>query len=327
MTTPEPAPKVSVIIPTYNRAALLPRAVDSVLAQPCQDFELLIVDDCSADDTPQVIAAFTDPRIRAFRHDANRHISASLNTGIANARGEYITFLEDDNELTPNSITCRLEALESASPDVALAYGWLDFVDDSTGAAIEKDNYRFTLEGKEARQASLRFQDFTGIGGILARTAVVQKIGGFDERIRMGMDVFFMCSMQMRYSVTPVRQVVGIIHKKHGHLKATHWSNFDNVIADLAVFRRHFEHPINDIPDLDGELARMAPRFLRIMATRAARDGELAEMLFISFKLLKTYPLSLGNLRLPLHLLKGYVFYFSPLRRYRLGLQRLLGQR
>ena len=69
MRMPQSAtPKVSVIIPTYNRAALLPRAVNSVLAQTFQDYEIIIVEDCSPDNTQDVIAAFSDPRIRLIRH-------------------------------------------------------------------------------------------------------------------------------------------------------------------------------------------------------------------------------------------------------------------
>ena len=326
MTTHEPSPKVSVIIPTYNRAALLPRAVNSVLAQTYQDFELLIVDDCSADDTPQVIAAFTDPRIRSFRHDANRHISASLNTGIVNARGEYITFLEDDNELTPNSITCRLEALESASPDVALVYGYLDTVDDRTGERTE--SHRFIFEGDEGLEFSLSFRDFTGVGGILARTSIVREIGGWDERMRMAMDIFFMCNAQLKYSIIAVPEVVGIIHKEHGRPKATDWSNFDNVISDLSIFRQHFADEIERRPGLPKHLSHVVPgRFLRTKATRAAREGAVLGALRSTIQAVRTYPLSPGNLRLPIHLIKGFLFYATPLRRFRRPLQRLLGQR
>ena len=97
-------PKVSVIIPTYNRADLLPRAVNSVLSQTFSDYEIIIVDDHSPDNTQDVIAAFTDPRIRSIRHRTNRRQSAAINTGIANAMGEYIAFLDDDDEWLPNKL-------------------------------------------------------------------------------------------------------------------------------------------------------------------------------------------------------------------------------
>ena len=66
------SPRVSVIITTHNRADMLPRAVDSVLAQAFQDYEVIIVDDCSTDHTPEMIAKFDDPRIRSLRHEVNK---------------------------------------------------------------------------------------------------------------------------------------------------------------------------------------------------------------------------------------------------------------
>ena len=74
-------PKVSVVVTTYNRAALLPRAVRSVLAQTYEDYELIIVDDCSTDDTPEVVQRFADSRIHAVRQAENRGQSAGRKHG------------------------------------------------------------------------------------------------------------------------------------------------------------------------------------------------------------------------------------------------------
>ena len=91
-------PKVSVIIATYNRAGLLPRAVNSVLNQTLKEYEIIIVDDASSDDTQQIIAGFEDPRIRSARHEVNCGQSVATNAGIERARGEYVTLLDDDDE-------------------------------------------------------------------------------------------------------------------------------------------------------------------------------------------------------------------------------------
>ena len=77
-----PSPLVSVIIPTFNRAELLPRAIQSVLDQTLPDLELIVVDDGSTDDTLQVLQGFSDPRIRYIRHEANKGLAAARNTGI-----------------------------------------------------------------------------------------------------------------------------------------------------------------------------------------------------------------------------------------------------
>jgi len=84
----EKAPKVSVVIPTYNRAHLVGRAIRSVLNQTYQDFEIIVVDDGSTDNTKEVVKSFNDPRIRYIRHEKNRGGSAARNTGIRAARGK-----------------------------------------------------------------------------------------------------------------------------------------------------------------------------------------------------------------------------------------------
>ena len=146
--------KVSIIIATYNRAALLPRAIKSVLAQTFTDYELIIVDDCSSDDTWEIVGDFTDPRIRVFRHETNRGAAATRNTGIARARGEYITFLDDDDECTPNRLADQVSVLDT-NPDVGMVYGWIEEINDATGSRRVPKNVQNTHRGKAAFEAAL----------------------------------------------------------------------------------------------------------------------------------------------------------------------------
>jgi Glycosyl transferase family 2 len=91
----------SVVICTYNRAAILHRSVESVLAQTWEDFELVIVDDGSVDETPSVVASYDDRRIRAIRR-ANGGLSVARNTGIDAAQGDFVVFLDDDDRADPD---------------------------------------------------------------------------------------------------------------------------------------------------------------------------------------------------------------------------------
>jgi len=110
-------PTVSVIIPTYNRAHLVGRAIRSVLNQTYQDFEIIVVDDGSTDNTEEVVKSFNDPRIRYIRHEKNRGGSAARNTGIRVARGEYIAFLDSDDEWLPMHISRKLAVMEGKRAD------------------------------------------------------------------------------------------------------------------------------------------------------------------------------------------------------------------
>src|SRR5262245_46961170 len=111
-------PKVSVIIPTHNRADFLRDAIFSVLNQTFQDFEIIVVDDASTDNTSEVIGAFNDERIRYLRHDTNKGGSAARNTGILNSQCDYIAFLDDDDQWLPEKLAKQVDTLIASPPDV-----------------------------------------------------------------------------------------------------------------------------------------------------------------------------------------------------------------
>lgn len=113
-------PKVSVIIPTHNRASLVGRAVQSALAQTHGDLEVLITDDASKDGTRDVVARIRDARVKYFHHEVNRGVSAARNTAIAQASGEYIAFLDDDDEWLPEKLQRQLDRFETATASVGL---------------------------------------------------------------------------------------------------------------------------------------------------------------------------------------------------------------
>ncbi len=106
--------KISVIIPTYNRQRSLMRAIQSVLQQTCKDFELLVVDDGSTDDTQNLLSKITDSRVRIFRTE-NRGVSAARNLAIKEAEGEWVAFLDSDDEWLPQKLERQIELLQKDS--------------------------------------------------------------------------------------------------------------------------------------------------------------------------------------------------------------------
>ncbi|MGB3297561.1 MAG: glycosyltransferase [Phormidesmis sp.] len=106
-------PKVSVCIPTYNRADILPHAVASVLSQTYADFELLICDDASTDHTAKIASQWSDPRIRYIRHPQNIRRSRNMRSGYEAARGEYFIKFDDDDALTPTFLEKTVAILKT----------------------------------------------------------------------------------------------------------------------------------------------------------------------------------------------------------------------
>ena len=113
--------KVSVIIPTYNRADMLGDALDSVMAQTYADWEAIVVDDGSTDDIQMVMARYSDARIR-YVYQANRGLSAARNTGIRNAESEFVAFLDSDDVFLPDRLRKQM-ALVQADANIGLVAG------------------------------------------------------------------------------------------------------------------------------------------------------------------------------------------------------------
>lgn len=115
-----PSPRVTVIIATYNWSTVLPYAINSVLDQTMQDFELLVVGDGCTDDSEQVVTAIKDPRVRWINLPANTgHQSGPNNRGLQEARGEFIAYLGHDDLWLPHHLECTTRALDETPGDVA----------------------------------------------------------------------------------------------------------------------------------------------------------------------------------------------------------------
>lgn len=191
------SPKISAIIPTYNRATVVSRAIRSVLAQSCDDFELIIVDDGSTDPTPQALATFDDPRLRII-HQPNAGLSAARNRGVAESVGEYLAFLDDDDEFLPRKLEHQLAYLEQHS-EAGLVAGGHECVDDNGNVLAIAEPW---VDGDNLSvEYWLRKCPFL-LQSILLRRVWWERVGGLDTDLRQAMDhIFFLrlaalgCSM------------------------------------------------------------------------------------------------------------------------------------
>jgi glycosyltransferase involved in cell wall biosynthesis len=117
-----PAPAISVVIPAYNRAATIRVAIESVLRQTWTDFELIVVDDCSADDTLAEVARVDDPRLRVIESPINRGAASARNAGVEEARAAWVAFQDSDDEWLPTKLEKQMSRLAALGPDQVAAY-------------------------------------------------------------------------------------------------------------------------------------------------------------------------------------------------------------
>lgn len=186
---------VSVCIPTYQGAAYLGQAIDSVLAQTLGDFELLVVDNHSTDGTEALVAGYSDPRIRFFRNDRNLGAEANWNRCLAEARGTYIKLLPHDDLLAPDCLRQQVAALEQDGDGrLALAF-CARTVLDGAGRPLMQRGYGRAGDGAVPaavlrRQCLRRGTNLLGEpGAVLFRRSLAQKVGGFDGEIGYVIDL------------------------------------------------------------------------------------------------------------------------------------------
>jgi len=181
ISKPKNVPLVSIILCTYNRAHLLNHAIASVLTQSYRNWELIIIDDGSVDDTGSVVMPIvkSDPRIKFFYH-ANQGLARSRNIGIALASGEYTTFIDSDDEYRGNHLSIRVRAMER-SPLLALIYGGIEYV-----GPVEK---QYVPDAQRPGKKIHLRKCYAG-GTFFARTSAFKKLNGF-RNLPFAMDLDF----------------------------------------------------------------------------------------------------------------------------------------
>ena len=170
-------PKVSVVIPIRNGVELLPCTVESVLAQTYADLELIIVVDDS-DTAFKGVAGYSDDRIRAIRKVGGMELPSALNTGIAVARGEYIAFVDNEDVWLPGKLALQVHALDAASPQVAMVYGWYDLMDSGSSPQAVRETSRGDLF-----ERVLVLDTFAQPSTWLLRRTVLSALGCFAETV------------------------------------------------------------------------------------------------------------------------------------------------
>lgn len=217
--------KISIILPTFNRASFLSNSIESVLAQDFLDWELIVIDDGSTDNTSEVIDFYSknDSRIKYF-FQKNGGPGLARNLGLLKSQGEFITFLDSDDLFLPKRLSKMFHFLNEKE---------IDFC--SSAIFLEKDKKRFKVILKENNNQDLAFylrrigQTFSGLN-VFLRKSLLEKVGFFDENMRHWEDVDFIIKLfeKGRFGYLNEPLFVYKIHK--GNLSAS------QSLGDYVIF-------------------------------------------------------------------------------------------
>lgn len=192
--------KVSVVLPTYNRAAFLPGAIGSVMMQTVQNWELIIVDDGSTDDSRAVLERFRDPRIRVlYREHEGQNLT--MRAGVEASTCPLIAFLSSDDELTPNALADYLVALENDWVDVAYGDTFIEHIDSIFGGTAGQ---RSVLRAVEPE--ALPFRNV--VWGCMFRRSMYDALGGWPTQWEIAADYgFWLSAYASGFKLLPVHTV------------------------------------------------------------------------------------------------------------------------
>jgi glycosyltransferase involved in cell wall biosynthesis len=229
------SPLVSICVPTWNGATYLGEALRSALAQTHRDFELVVLDDASSDESLSVAASFDDPRIRIYHNDQRLGLPGNWNRCLDHARGEYVNLLFQDDLLEPSAIEKLLAALR-AVPEASLAFARraIRHEGNGTGAPLLLgdayprmqqrfySSFRTSLRGEDLVRDSLRQgQDLTvNVLGepsfVLLRKERVQRAGGFDPAFRQLVDWDLWLRLARDTPLVFVNETLGVFRVHRG---------------------------------------------------------------------------------------------------------------
>jgi glycosyltransferase involved in cell wall biosynthesis len=213
---PDRSPRVSVCIPSYNAARFLPAAIDSVLAQSFTDFELIVADDASTDDTPKICERYRDRRFHAVRSHERLGQAGNWNRCIALARAEYVSLLHADDQLAPGYLQRAVAALD-ANDDAALVHCTVQNIDEG-GNPLELHTL-FGQDTVDRNDVTLRHLLLDGCvinpAGVTVRRRAYETVGPFPE-ITWANDWHMWIRIAIRWPVAYLAEPLAL-YRKHEH--------------------------------------------------------------------------------------------------------------
>ena len=206
------APRVSVVMGAFNGERFLRSAVESILNQTFHDFELIVIDDCSTDSTPEILREFKDDRMRVVRNERNLGIGETLNNGITVARGEYVALQDHDDISLPTRLEYQVAFLDKHT-DIGMVGSSCSVIDE---AGVLVGHRPVEYDDLELRWGLLWYTMFNHTT-LMVRRRAIEEVGGYspDPLYRFAEDYDLMSRVAGRYAVANIPQPLGYwrVHK------------------------------------------------------------------------------------------------------------------
>ena len=262
-------PPVSICLTTYHRAAVLPQTLDSILAQRYGDFELIISDDCSPDETAEICRQYElkDKRVKYYRNDTNLRMPGNLNAAIQKAKGEYIANLHDGDVYRPDLIAKWKTALD-AVPTASFVFNAYEVIARNGTMSISCEPF----DGQTPRYyiAQHHFRTLTSCvwGTVMARASAYKKAGAFNPAYGFISDVDMWLKLAHDHDVAYVAEpLITLTPREPNHPFAYH--SWQHLFWQFAIYKKHLSLYKDVLPDEVKEYRAAYPNLLRRKFTRA----------------------------------------------------------
>lgn len=237
---------VSIITVTRNRAFLIHRAIDSILSQSYPNLEYLIIDGASTDNTKEVVNSYDDNRIKYIELPENLSVPRSINIGLEKAKGEYITFLDDDDEFLPTKIEKQLKLIQTLPENYGFVYCWMSYIDDKTKKIlyVKKTELRGNVASEVVEKPTV-----SGVPTYFFKRVALESIGGWKEDLGIESDWETSARACQYYLVDFVPESLVNVYVNHGSLRMSDPGYYNKNLQRLIKFHSYFLNEFKQVFD------------------------------------------------------------------------------
>lgn len=277
-------PKVSIITITRNRATLLSRCIESIQRQTFKDYEHVIVDGASTDNTEDLVKSYNDSHINYIRLETNLSLAKTWKIALDSYQGKYLTFLDDDDEYLPTKLEKQVNLLDSLSDEYGMVYCWMDYY-DSIDQKIVK-THKPQLRGAVLADA-VEQERVCGTPTLLLRRGVWEECVSKAKVTTIASDWLSGARICRRYKVDYVPEVLVKVYVNHGHTRMSDSGYYTDLLTKQIQFHLDFMEEFKDVFE---QYPQKSALHLQMLAKNNFLLGNWKEGLKYYKKLLKYRP-------------------------------------